>query len=88
MEALVAGGRVVDLILVLLVAEGALLAVVHRRTGRGPGIGALVPGLLAGAFLLLALRAALTGAAAMAIGAWLACAFAAHVADVVLRFRR
>jgi hypothetical protein len=60
--ALFASGRVVDLILGLTLLEGLALALLHRRTGRGVAPADLVPNLLAGACLLLAVRGALTGA--------------------------
>ena len=44
--------------------------------------------LLAGAFLLLALRAALTAEPWTTVALWLAGALAAHLADVARRWRR
>jgi hypothetical protein len=51
---LFASGRIVDLILGLTLLEGLLLALYHRRTGRGVAPADLVPNLLAGACILLA----------------------------------
>jgi hypothetical protein len=75
-------GRVVDLILALIVLEALALALIHRRTGRGIAPADFLPTLLAGACLLLALRAALAGSGWVWIAAALAGALAAHLADL------
>ncbi len=88
MEALFANGRIVDLIVGLMVLEWLALAAWHLRTRRGIApVDALVS-LLAGAFLLLALRAALTAEPWTTVALWLAGALAAHLADVARRWRR
>ncbi|WP_019012963.1 hypothetical protein [Elioraea tepidiphila] len=81
------GGGLVEAILALVALEAAVLAVVLRRTGRGVALPGLLVTLLSGAALLLALRAALIGAGAVWIGAWLAAALAAHLLDLWLRLR-
>lgn len=48
----------------------------------------MIGNLLAGAFLLLALRCALTGAGWLWIALWLLAALLAHVADIVGRWLR
>ena len=88
MEALFGHGRIVDLILVLMVVEAIVLVAWRRRRGAGIAPFDLVVSLLAGAFLLLALRAALTGAAWPTIALWLAAALVAHIADLARRWRR
>ena len=80
-------GRVADLILACLAAEAALLAWLGAR-GRGPGLLAVLPFLLAGAAFALALRGALTGAAWPWVATALAAAFAAHLWDLAARGRR
>ena len=70
----------IDVILALMVAEGAGLLAWRRWTGRGPR--PILPNLLAGASLLLALRLALDGAAAAWIGVALLAGLAAHLADL------
>lgn len=81
------GGGLVEAILALVALEAVLLAVVLRRMGRGAALPGLFATLLSGAALLLALRAALIGADAVWIGAWLAAALVAHLADLWLRLR-
>jgi hypothetical protein len=85
---LFASGRVVDLVLALMVLEGALLFWLRRRSARGVPVGEMLAFLLAGACLLLALRAALVGASWPWVALPLAGAFAAHLTDLGLRWRR
>ena len=82
-----AGGRAVDVALAALVVEGVVLGVYHARTGRGLRARELVANLAAGACLLLALRAALTGGDWRVVAAWLVGAFAANLADLGQRLR-
>ncbi len=70
-------GRAVDLVLVVLALE-ALLIAAFAGARRGALLGALVPGL----FLLLALRAALTGAPWPAVALFLALSLPAHLVDL------
>ncbi|MFN6955413.1 MAG: hypothetical protein ACK4PG_11525 [Acetobacteraceae bacterium] len=83
MEAFFASGLVADIALGVLALEAAALWALRRFAGRGPGLAPLGLGLLSGACLLLALRAALTGAGPAWIGAALAAAGAAQVAWLV-----
>jgi len=78
-----ASGRLVDAILVLVAVEAAFLFALRRRF-RWSTAGVLA-NLAAGAFLLLALRGALTGAAAHWIMLALAAALVAHLADLKMR---
>jgi hypothetical protein len=80
-------GRIVDLIVALMLLEGIALLVYWRRTGRGIATLDWVWNLLAGYFLLLALRAALVRADWRWIALCLALAFAAHLADLWRRLR-
>ena len=80
MSAFFASGHVVDLILLVIAAEAVWLAV-RRRTSL---IAALIPGVL----ILLALRAALTGAAWPWIAMWLTLSLPAHLWDMRRRLQR
>lgn len=80
-------GRIVDLILALMLVEAVVicgLALIWRV--RIPVAGLLL-NLAAGACLLLALRAVLTGAGWALAGVWLTLALLAHVSDLVHRLR-
>jgi len=88
MAALIESGRIVDLILLVLVAEGAVLAALSLRR-RGPVLptSGMLLNLAAAACLLLGLRAAFTGAAWTLAGMWLGAALLAHVGELLLRLR-
>ncbi len=88
LEGHLASGRLVDWILVLVAVEAVALLIVVARRRRGPRAAELVANLAAGAFLLLALRAALTHATPTWIAASLLGALVAHLADLALRWRR
>jgi len=86
--ALFNSGQVVDLILALVFVEALVLFTFRYLTGRGVALRSLVPNLLAGVFLLLALRSALLEAPWSSTAVWLAAALVAHVADLATRWRR
>jgi hypothetical protein len=88
MAGMFASGRIVDAVIALMVLEALLLAWLHLRRGRGLAPADLLANLAAGLFLLLALRAALVGAAWPWIAASLAAALVAHLADLARRWRR
>lgn len=79
---IIASGRIADLVLGLLVLEAVLLLAYRRRTGRGIPAAVLLPNLLAGACLVLALRGALTGAHWGWTALALLAALAAHLLDI------
>jgi hypothetical protein len=88
MEQFVRSGQVADLILACLALEALVLLGWRRMAGRGlPPVDVLAL-LLPGAFLVLALRLALTGRAWMLIPAALIAALAAHLFDLHRRSRR
>ncbi|BDG72261.1 hypothetical protein [Roseomonas fluvialis] len=87
MESLVRSGHVADVILACLVLEAMALLAWHRATGRGLAPGAVAALLLPGAFLVLALRLALTGEAWALIPVVLVGALAAHLWDLRARLR-
>ena len=88
MADLFASGRLVDLILVVVVIEAAVLLLYWARAGRGIAPFDLLPNLCAGAFLLLALRATLAGAGWRMASFFLAAAGLAHLTDVYRRWRK
>lgn len=88
MAELYASGHVVDLILLLLGLETLALFVLWRRRVRGLPPSALIINLASGGGLLLALRAALTGAAWYWVGLFLTVALLAHLFDLRLRWTR
>lgn len=87
MADLFASGRLIDLILALVVIEAIALTLVHRLTGTGVAPHDLIGLLLAGAFLLVAVRLALTDADWVWIGFWLGLALCAHLVDLAMRWR-
>lgn len=91
MASLFENGRIVDLILLILIAEAlvfCLIAWIWRdRADALPRLRALLFNLAAGGCLLMALRVVLTGADWRFAGAWLAAALVAHLADLYQRVR-
>ncbi len=83
-EALFVSGRVVDIALALMVLEAAALWGYRRARGQPFPLADVAWNLAAGACLLLALRAALTGAGWPWIAMFLTAALVAHIGD----FRR
>lgn len=87
MSELFESGRIVDLIIGLMLVETVVLFAYLRRTGRIVARGSIVSNLLAGVFLLLALRLALVAASWGWIALCLAAALFAHIADLGRRLR-
>ncbi len=88
MAELFASGRLVDLILIVVVIEAMVLMLLWLRAGRGVAPADLLPNLCAGAFLLLAMRAALAGSGWTTAAFCLAAAGLAHLIDIYRRWRR
>ena len=80
-------GRIIDLILVLVVLEVAALPWLLRWLGTAVTAGSLLPNILAGIALMLAVRLSLTGEDWTLIAAALAGALLAHLADLWLRVK-
>ena len=78
----------VDLVIAVTLLEAAALAVYHARTGRGLAPRDFAANLGAGLALMLAVRAALAGAAWTWVAAGLAAAGLAHLLDLRRRWRR
>ena len=83
---LFAGGRIIDWVVGLVALEAVALLAWRAATGRGPAPLALIGNLLAGMFLLLALRNALIGDSGVRIGLCLLGALGAHRADLAGRW--
>lgn len=79
---------VIDLILLAVLAEGVGLLVFFRVSGRGIPPGVLLPNLIAGACLFLALRLVLSNAAVYWVALSLLVALFAHLSELFLRWRR
>ncbi|PKO42302.1 MAG: hypothetical protein CVU30_11085 [Betaproteobacteria bacterium HGW-Betaproteobacteria-3] len=88
MEALFHDGSLVNVIIALTVVEGFALALYHRITGRGVPPRDYALNLLAGLFLMLAIRGVLTGAGWYWTASALAAAGIAHCADLWSRWLR
>ena len=88
MAELFASGHLVDLILVLTVIEGGCLLLYWHSKQRGIAPFDLLPNLLAGAFLLLAMRLTMEGVSWQLPCASLAAAGLSHIADLARRWRR
>lgn len=84
---LFATGRIVDAILVLVAVEAVGLLAWRRYTGRGPAPFPLLCNLASGASLMLAVRAALTGADWLVVAECLLLSLVAHVTEVGMRLR-
>ena len=87
MAELFASGHILDFILLMVVLEGGLLALYHRRTGRGLAPRDTLGFLLSGFFLMLALRAALVGAWWGWVSLWLTASLVTHLLDLLSRLR-
>ncbi|MGJ4895318.1 hypothetical protein ACQR2B_09980 [Bradyrhizobium oligotrophicum] len=81
------GPHLVDLILAVVAVEFAAVAWIWQRHRRGISPRALFPNLLAGVFLLLALRCALIGAPWFWLAGCLAASGLANAADLRQRWR-
>ncbi len=82
LQSLFASGRIVDVALGLMLVETAAVWLYRRTRGRPILIGDLAWNVVAGAGLLLALRASLTGGGWMWIAAFLTAALIGHTADL------
>ena len=88
MADLFASGRLVDLILVVVVLEAAVLLLYWQCGRRGIAPLDLLPNLCAGALLLLALRVTLAGGGWLMVSLCLSAAGLAHLIDVYRRWRK
>jgi hypothetical protein len=82
LEAWFVSGRIIDLILAIVLLEAVGLWLWRRVSGRGLSIAEIIGLLLSGVFLILAVRAALTGAPWPLISLLLLLSFAAHLYEL------
>ena len=85
-EAWLASGRLVDLVLAGMLLEGVGLLFYRSRTGRGVAPLELITNLAAGAALVLALRGALVGPMG-SVPVFLVLSLIAHLANLRERWR-
>lgn len=78
MRDLLASPRLFDALALLVVGEWVALALLRRRTGRGPSLGAATSFLGAGFFLFVALRGVAAGNPPAAVGVALLAALGCH----------
>ena len=88
MAELLAGGWVVDLILLMVLLEAGAIALLVRLGALAPSALGLLPTLASGFLVLAALAVALHGAGTLATCALLAMALAAHLVDLRQRLKR
>jgi hypothetical protein len=81
-EGLFASGRIIDLILLLVALEITALPWLLNRLGSATRLADLLPNILAGAALLLAVRLSLAGSPWQWVGAALFAALLAHAWDL------
>lgn len=82
-QSLIESGRAIDIVLIVIAIEAALIILVMQRP-RLVTMLALLPGVC----LLLALRAAITDAAWYWIAFWVTLSFPIHLADIALRIKK
>ena len=85
MESLVTTGGLLDLVLLLIGLEIVGLWLIRKRLKKLPSLTNLLPNILAGAALILALRLSLTGASWVWIPTLLTLSLIAHLSDLWLR---
>lgn len=87
LEALITGGRIVDIMLVVVAIEVLALLAYRGVTGRGLGAVALLLNIGAGASLMVALKLVFDQAPWQWVAAALVASLAFHTADLVYRWR-
>ena len=81
-ESMFATGHIADLVLAVMVIEAGAIYVLMRRGRIQLAFRTYLSGVIAGGFIVLALRQALTGGSAASIALALACSFLAHIAEL------
>lgn len=78
----------IDIAIIVMVVEAAILILYRARTGRGLGYRDTLLIALAGLGLIVALRAAVTGGSLALVGVFLALGGIIHGIDLTLRIRK
>ena len=78
--------RLIDLIVALVALEAGALVAARMLGGYGPPVVGTLSNCAAGACLLLAVRAVMTGAASPTVALLLGASLAAHLADLAARW--
>ena len=86
LESLVTTGRIVDLMLLFVVVEVALIGIYRRRRGGGIAMVPLLVNVGAGGALMIALRMCATQAGWRWVAVFLVTALLFHVADLAMRW--
>jgi hypothetical protein len=88
LQQLIATGRIVDLMLVCVIAEILIIVIYWKRTGRGIATRPLLLNAGAGISLMLSLRVCLTDGDWTWVAVFLLAALVFHVADLGQRWSR
>lgn len=88
MLAALTDGRLILAILVLMAAEGVLLALLWQKRALGLPWRGFLGNLLSGAALMMAVRAAVLDRSGTEIAGWLLAALVAHLIDLYWRWGR
>ena len=86
MREIFSGTLLIDIVIAVTVIEWLLLSWWHRRTGRGIPISELRATLLAGLYLMMALRASMVSAPWYVVALLLLAAGLSHAADLWRRW--
>jgi hypothetical protein len=86
LDALILSGHAADLILAVMALELIGITLLLARRGKKRHLPGFFAGIMAGACLVLALRAALTGGEPWLIGLCLIGSFAAHGVELAFKF--
>lgn len=84
----ISSGRIVDIMVLFVIVEVAILIFYWRRTGRGIPAVPLMVNISAGGSLMLALGATLKGYSTSVIALCLIASLVFHFTDLALRWKR
>ena len=87
MDDFIKSGLVTDIVLIVMSVEAVILTLYLRRKGQYSSVPGFLIALLAGAFLILALHAALTGPHFDEIAVFLGLSLLAHLGELALKIR-